>query len=208
MRGIRSERGLTLIEVAIVMTAAFALIGALAPSMSAVVQDAKETSAYTYMGVIRDAIDSFQTDLNQEFFTINGSGTASQKTRRLVSDGDTARDRAATGSTNWQLAVDNATGLTDFLERHLVTNDPRGSVANDYTTTAVNYWRGAYVTGPIDPDPWGNRYVVNVEYLGTGPTAGNDVIVWSSGPDEQVDMPYTAASLVEVDDDLLVLVDP
>ena len=66
-------------------------------------------------------------------------------------------------------------------------------------------WRGAYLTSPVDPDPWGNRYAVNVEFL-TGGT--QDVVVMSAGPDEQVDSPYAGDGLTAGDDDLFVLVEP
>jgi hypothetical protein len=130
---------------------------------------------------------------------------------------------SATGSALWQGTVDNATGLVDFLERHLVTNNPRGNAANAYAPSVLSgEWRGAYLNAPVDPDPWGNRYAVNVEFLGTGgpPPCGvgggrggggnpcYDVVVYSAGPDEQIDTPYAGDPLLAVDDDLIVLVEP
>ena len=57
---------------------------------------------------------------------------------------------------------------------------------------AEHAWRGAYLPGPIGPDPWGTRYAVNVEFLaralGAGPSGNvNDVFVISAGPDRVVD---------------------
>ena len=68
-----------------------------------------------------------------------------------------------------------------------------------------NPWRGAYMTAPIDPDPWGNRYAVNVEFLTGG---SQDVVAFSSGPDEQIDSAYSQNGLTAGDDDLMVLVEP
>ncbi len=205
--GRRGEAGLTLIEAAIIMVVVFSIVGVLAPTVAATVRHAELAAAATKMGEIRNQMLQCLSDLNYNFFTVDGVKN-STKTRRLVTDADIPRDRAVTGSTLWQEVVDNATGLTDFLDRHLVFNEPRGNVANAYTTTAANYWQGAYFTGPVGPDPWGNRYVVNVEYLGGGPGGGNDVVVYSSGPDEQIDSAYTAASLTATDDDLMTLVEP
>jgi hypothetical protein len=143
-------------------------------------------------------------DVNFSSFTINGVSSGTD-VEILVSDGDIPREVSATGSVEWQRPVDNASGLVDFLERHLVTNNPRGNVANDYPTTGGSPWRGAYLTAPVDPDPWGNRYAVNVEFLTGG---SDDVVVLSAGPDEQIDSDYQDNGLTAVDDDLIVLVEP
>jgi len=198
-----SEAGLTLVEVAIVLVVSVALIGALAPSLTPVVQRAETTAATTAMDNIRDQILQMLADLNFKNFTVDGTKTGTQ-VLRLVSDGDIPPTVSATGSATWQATVDNTSGLTDFLARHLIFNAPRGNAANAYTTTATNYWRGAYLTAPMDPDPWGNRYAVNVEYLGT---SANDVVVYSAGPDEEIDTQYTGNPLVAGDDDLIVLVE-
>jgi hypothetical protein len=206
---VRSAEGVTLIEIAVVLIATAALIGALAPSVAATVRHAEIAAATTTMTAIKDAIigpNQALDNMNFTRFTINGLSGGTQ-VRRLVSDGDVPRDRAVTGNLNWQAVVDNATGLTDFLERHLITNQPRGNPANAYSTTEIvadTYWQGAYLTAPIDSDPWGNRYVVNVEFLGA---STNDVVVYSSGPDEQIDSAYQANPLAATDDDLIVLVE-
>ena len=204
----RTERGLSLIEVAILLLVTFAIIGALAPTLMATVRHAEATAATTAMNEIRDQTLAALGDMNYSRFTWDGSNNAGQRVLTLVSDGDTPREVSASGSATWQTVVDNATGLTDFLERHLVTNDPRGNPANAYPTAGANQWRGAYLTAPIDPDPWGNRYAVNTQYLGGGAGGTNDVVVYSAGPDETIDSPYTANPLVVGGDDLIVLVEP
>jgi hypothetical protein len=145
------------------------------------------------------------TDMNYNAFTIDGAKNGTE-VQLLVSDGDIPPDVSGTGSASWQLPVNNTTGLADFLERHLVTNNPRGNAANAYAPPGGSgTWRGAYLTSPIDPDPWGNRYAVNTEFL----TGGNeDVVVFSAGPDEQIDTLYSGNGLTAGDDDLLVLVEP
>lgn len=199
-----SERGMTLIEVAIVLVVTLTIMGALAPSLSAVVRHAETTSATTGMNTIRDAILSMLTDTNQSRFTIDGTGNGTA-VNLLVSDGDTPRQVAGSGSTSWQAAVNNTTGLTDFLERHLILNDPRGNAANGYSTTSGSPWRGAYMVAPIDPDPWGNRYMVNTQHLGNADK--NDVVVYSAGPDSVIDTAFTSDPLAAGNDDLIVLVE-
>ena len=121
----------------------------------------------------------------------------------LVSDGDTPRTLGAGGSALWDDPVDPAAAQpVDFLERHLVTNTPGGAGA--YTTAGGAPWRGAYISAPLDPDPWGNRYAVNVLHLRTSTT--NDVFVMSAGPDEEIDTAFTVDGATPGDDDIIAVV--
>ena len=61
------------------------------------------------------------------------------------------------------------------------------------------------MSAPIDPDPWGNRYAINSEWTNGGP---EDVVVFSAGPDEEIDSAYAANGLTAGDDDLVLLVQP
>lgn len=202
-----SERGVTLVEVSMMLIATLAILGALAPTLSAVIRRAETTAATTAMTDLSNQVLNFLTDTGFSYFTVNGQSTGTQ-VELLVSDGDIPRDLSGTGSASWQATVNNTTGLTDFLGRHLIFNEPRGSSANAYSTeedVAEHYWRGAYLTAPLDPDPWGNRYGINVQFLGTG--SANDVVVFSAGPDEEIDTQFAANPLSAGDDDLIVLVE-
>lgn len=216
---VRPERGMTLLEVALMLTAMAALMAALVPTLTATIRNAQMVAALTAMADLQGQSIAALNDLNYSTFTIDG-GKNSTQVALLVSDGDIPRDVSPTGSGLWQQVVDNTTGFVDFLERHLVTNNPRGSGANAYNPPGVSgEWRGAYLTAPIDPDPWGNRYAVNAEFLGSGgppPCGGGgvggtpcyDVVVYSAGPDEEIDTPYAGDPLLAGDDDLVVLVEP
>lgn len=201
----RSEQGLTLMEVAIMLTSTVVVLGVLAPTVSGVVRRAETAAAASAMAKMQTQVLQMLTDLNYRNFTIDGTKTGTQ-VDLLVSDGDTPLQVSVAGSATWQQPVDNTSGLTDFLERHLVMNQPRGDAANAYTTTAASYWKGAYLTAPVDPDPWGNRFGVNVRHLGNSDS--NDVVVFSAGPDEEIDTQFTANPLSAGDDDLIVLVEP
>jgi hypothetical protein len=114
----------------------------------------------------------------------------------------------STAGTDWDDAVNDA--AVQRLEYFLVQNTPSNLAANAYRTAssmsvvgefdpdsgalynAEHAWRGAYLPGPIGPDPWGTRYAVNVEFLaralGAGPSGNvNDVFVISAGADRAVD---------------------
>ena len=203
-RRLRAAAGITLLEVALMLTATTALVAVLMPTMTATIAHAETTVASTAMTDIQTQVLEMLNDVSFTSFTITGTSGGTH-VEILVSDGDIPRDVSGTGSVEWQRPVDNATGLVDFIERHLVTNNPRGNAANDYPTTGGSPWRGAYLSAPVNPDPWGNRYAVNVEFL----TGGNqDVVVFSAGPDEQIDSAYSQNGLTPGDDDLMALVEP
>jgi len=171
--------------------------------------------------------------------------TDNQRVFLLVSDGDIPTlATAVSGETFWTLAVDGAT--IDTLSNHLVENKPTEVAGNRYRNpsdivvgspggnnidfartpssgfNAPHAWRGPYLTSPVNPDPWGNRYAVNVAFLRpvapasaiTGITLGFaqatyprlDVFVLSAGPDEEIDTQSAQDGAVPGDDDLIYVV--
>ena len=197
------ERGLTLLELTLILAVSIAMFGALMPSLSSTLSHAQAVRAQTDETNIALALNNALTDTGNARFTFDGSNAAGSIVNLLVSDGDTPRELAGVGSANWQTAVNNATGLADFLERHLVTNNPRGNAANDYPVAGANHWKGAYLNAPIDPDPWGNRYMVNSASLGTA----NSTYVLSAGPNEIIESVFVGAPTITAGgDDIMTLV--
>jgi len=195
----------TLLEVILMLTATAALMATLAPTLSSTIRHAEIAAATTAMTDIQTQVLAALSDMNFNSFTITGTSGGTQA-EILVSDGDIPREVSATGSTEWRRPVDLTSGLVDFLENHIVRNQPRGNPANAYNPLGPgNQWRGAYLTAPTDPDPWGNRFAVNVEFLAGG---NEDVVVMSAGPDEEIDSPYIGDGLTTGDDDLFALVEP
>lgn len=163
----------------------------------------------------------------------------------LVSDGDIPTLATAVSTeTFWTQAVNGAE--YDTLSNHLIENLPGEASASRYrnptditlssvgaqnidfaSTSSSGFnapyaWRGPYLRGPVDPDPWGNRYAVNVAFLDPSPTATIsgitsgfspstdyprlDVIVLSAGPDEEIDTKSAQDGAVPGDDDFIYLV--
>jgi type II secretory pathway pseudopilin PulG len=160
----------------------------------------------------------------------------------LVSDGDIPElSAAAAADTLWTTAINFTT--VDTFSNHLIENTADEIAANRYrnprdvTTTgnglgvdfarpssggfnAPYAWRGSYLRGPVDPDPWGNRYAANVVFL--DPAVGvavagipgvavadyprMDVFVASAGPDEEVDTRIAQDGAVPGDDDFIFVV--
>lgn len=181
------------------------MIGALVPTIASTIRRAETVAATAAMTDIRNQALKTLSDINYQNFTIDGAKTGTT-VQLLVSDGDTPRECTAIASacTSWQAAVDDGTGLTDFIERHLVTNNPRGGALSFYPVSGNNIWKGPYLNSPNDPDPWGNRYMINVHFLGNNT---NDVVVLSAGLDEVIDTAFEANPLAAAGDDLMILVE-
>lgn len=194
-RRVDGEAGLTLLEVALVLTVSMAVMAALMPTLSATVRDARNARALLDTQNIVTAMSAMAGDRLSSNFTFDGSTLAASKVSLLVSDGDmpsacTAATGCDGGAQSWnRLVGSSAPILVDFLERHLVTNNPGGNSANDYPVLGIlGIWKGAYLNAPIDSDPWGNRYMVNTHHEGS---VLSNVIVLSAGPNETTECIFT-----------------
>jgi type II secretory pathway pseudopilin PulG len=202
-RRLRLHDGITLFEATIVLAVAAILVAAAAPATSRTLDRTRLTRAQADAKAITAGINNFLGEFTSfSPFTTNGLSTGAT-VGMLVGDGDIPRSVGAGGSALWADPVNVAAASpVDFLERHLITNRPGGTGA--YTTSGTTPWRGSYLNGPIDPDPWGNRYAVNVLYLRS--TTANDVIVLSCGPDEEIDTAFAVNGMVPGDDDIYAIV--
>ena len=188
---------MTLIEATVVLAVTAILVAVSAPVASRSVDTARLTRAQEDTDAIAEAIDNFIADFAFTPFTVNGLSTGTT-VQMLVSDGDIPLVVTG-GGAEWDDVVNTAAAApVDFLERHLVTNTPA------YTTAGAAPWRGAYISSPVDPDPWGNRYAVNVLYLRT--STSNDVFVYSAGPDEEVNTLFTLNGATPGNDDIISII--
>lgn len=199
----RSETGVSLVEATIMLAVAGIISAAAAPVVSRTIDRTRLSRAQTDALAISTGINNLLAEhTGFSPFTINGL-TGGTTVGMLVGDGDIP-ELGIGGTASWTAQVNVAAAPpVDYLERHLLTNTPGGTGA--YTTTGLVPWRGAYLNGPVDPDPWGNRYAVNVLYLRTAPTS-NDVVVLSGGPDEAVNTPFAANGIVAGGDDIFAIV--
>lgn len=186
----------------------------------------------------------------QFLIAANGTGatppTRPDNTRvdLLVGDGDIpALGPAVVSEVYW---IETVNGLVvDTISNHLIENNPGEIVANrwrnpsDITRATAGgqnidfarpessgfnapfAWRGAYLTSPVDPDPWGDRYAVNVVFLDPKPTTTIfgitsgffasdyprlDVFCLSAGADHEIDTKSAQDGAVPGDDDIIALV--
>jgi len=199
----RSDRGVSLIEATVVLAVAAILLAAAGPATSRALDTARINRAQEDVDAIAAAIDNF-IDEHTLFTPFTSTGASGGDVIEvLVSDGDIPT-LGSGGGANWDDVVTCCAAAVDvaFLEGHLVTNSSLGGVGS--YSTAAGGWKGAYINAPIDPDPWGNRYAVNVEYLKTSTT--NDVFALSAGPDEEADTGYTYDGARPLDDDFISVV--
>jgi hypothetical protein len=157
----------------------------------------------------------------------------------LISNGDTPTGNGLQEVNPWLQPFSVGAGAfdVDFMEYHLSSNNPGGGIGIPYRRPQTNHpsvgnsqldgfarpsygyfnaeysWRGSYLTAPIRPDPWGNRYMINVQFLDTQPdllTSFNamalDVFVLSAGPNEQVDTPFAMDGATPGDDDEIYVI--
>jgi type II secretory pathway pseudopilin PulG len=100
----------------------------------------------------------------------------------------TSAANMTTSPLQWNTAANG-----DTFETQLVRNQLATPYAVPTTASRGKGWRGSYIAGPSQADPWGNKYYANTVFFSVatdaaGATEGSvvwtkDVIVVSAGPD-------------------------
>ncbi len=183
-----NQQGFTLIEVIVAIAVVAILAGIITPSVVKHLDDSKHSRAQNDCLVIGSALGSFYKDLGR-WPNMNASGAVG--VTLLVSQGNTPA--VASGVSTWN----SATALTsvDLLSNHLSANSPKTQTANKYPASGSEFvWRGPYQTD-FPPDPWGNRYAVNIgNMLVSTATTSNAVWVLSAGRDGIIQTPWNPAA--------------
>lgn len=219
---------MSLVEVTIVLAVLALLTAVAAPSIGDYMRDAASSKAKKDVETIGSALSRMLVDTGEPWVLQNGNGggsplapptrDAANRVDLLVSAGaiPAVSVSRSSGTPDWNAAVVNASGV-QRLEFFLVENTPSGLAGNHYRTASevpgglqnMDFgWRGAYLPGPIGPDPWGNRYAVNVEFLakalGAGPSGNvNDVFVVSAGVNLSVDTRFDLDGVTAGGDDII-----
>jgi hypothetical protein len=236
-RRISGDRGLSLVEVTIMLLVLMTLTGVLAPSIMDFVRDAQWVKAKEDCEAIGVSVVRLMRDVGPCLkFDGTGACTKANRVDLLYSQGPdvTADDLsgeavvgfdgggATAGPLNWH--ADSERG--DSMDRQFVTNGggPGYPVPADPETYGgpVPGWRGAYLSSPVGPDPWGHRYLVNTAFLavardaqagsGEGQRGGGwsrDAFCISAGPDGQYETAFGGNASHGVDrrgDDLIFII--
>jgi hypothetical protein len=117
----------------------------------------------------------------------------------LVSAGATGD--AEPGAEGW---LNTLPAGIDLISNQLVNNRPSFGATGYPLKTALSGagWNGPYIPTDVQEDPWGNRYVINVEHLSNSIDAmeadgfqeKRAVWVLSAGPDGIFDTPYPTST--------------
>ena len=204
---LRTHRGITILEITLLLTVTTALVGALTPAVAAFIQDARIATATAYMAQLKTAILASLSDIGFPEFKVDDTPTCNAS----ATDGCGGTAVTSTGmccttrTKSWVRPVDADSDAStiytfvDFFDRHLVLDAPGNNTGNAYVTS----WQGAYLNAPIDPDPWGNRYMFSAENLNLFPGTAD---LLSAGPDEAVDTTWDLATTTAGADDLVLFV--
>jgi len=216
------DQGMSLIEATVVLMVMSVIAAILAPPVRNYVLTTQQAAASSDVENIGAALGRMLDDLGETAVLRDGNGSSAalppshatgNRVDMLVTQGevpalDASAVRPGAGVTDWDDSVNNA--AIQMLDYYLVANTPSSLAANAYRTGATmsvttefdpdsgamfnaeHAWRGAYLPGPLGPDPWGNRYAINVEFLerpiGPGPAGNvNDVFVLSAGSNGRIE---------------------
>ncbi len=189
-RALRSTGGFTLIEIVIVLAIIAVLAGILTPTLTRFIGDSRIRKAEADTRAIGAAIGLFYGDTGLwPIWIAGGTTTASSATFEIMASNDGERPDDAgglSGEDKW-----DATTHTDLVHigDQLVTNGPV------YNTTVGDrrIWRGPYLEKVL-ADPWGMKYLVNIEYLKPPNVGGpKPVFVLSAGPNKLIETEFEQA---------------
>jgi type II secretory pathway pseudopilin PulG len=212
-RRLSSERGLSLVEVTIMLVILLILAATLVPVMSDSINSARAVRARNDLSQLAVALVNFQRDVGPIVFEgsrLRQLQTATSSVKPvavLVSDGTRPglSDRVPAETVS-RLILNNpsvtldASSLqgwsdsqaSDLMDYHLRVN-ARG-YAEGFTGPGSG-WNGPYVTREVTGDPWGHAYLINTSFLRGLPPGATTctrcaVFVLSAGPNGLIETPF------------------
>jgi Tfp pilus assembly protein PilE len=229
----KDTKGFTLVEVTIILLVLVILSGILLPTIERFIDLARYVKVKEDLGMIAAIIELWKVDNCSRYFKVCGTSSNQSSDNRvdlLVSavspepgTPDTGVFLPSGGGPRWEALYTGIPGPfnVDTMENQLVTNSPMGHPEWGYPRPGISPgscgWRGAYISAPLGPDPWGTRYMANVAFLGprgtrplgaTNPPGFNqyDVFVMSAGPDKNAQTPFRVDGVVAQGDDFIALI--
>jgi hypothetical protein len=242
---------MSLVEATIILMVLATLTGVIAPSASDYIEESRNTKAKHDVEAIGTGIARLLRDTGLACVSLSGASATCNKADKvevLVSGSDETTNLptsdlaafaagagfASAANVNWAGATTN--GLSGapvaLMDNHLVTNAVlASSLTTAYTAAAFTGgggprsglgWRGAYLNGPIDVDPWGYAYEANTIFAGVATDAtagtgqgalsggwGSDMLVVSAGSNGNIQTAFAsgaAAGASAVGDDIVFVI--
>lgn len=189
-RARRRVRGLTLVEMTIILSVVAILTAVLVPTVMSHITQGRLLRARQDVRALAGAIVRFYQDtalVPRTTDSIDGRAGVNV-VDMLVTDGGIPALPGNTDDANpW------VTGTTDYFSNHLVNNVP-----GYWLKSAADGlgWNGSYLASTPEADPWGNRYMVNIVFLDPRPGLIDNgevkraVFVLSAGPNGIVELPF------------------
>jgi type II secretory pathway pseudopilin PulG len=236
----RAEQGLSLVETTIVLVVLSVLTAVVAPAAGSYIEGARNTKAKKDAETIGAAMDQLLGNTGMLCLSLNGSSCANSTTGRvelLVSGAAVGLNEPTVVTTSFAAPASTASATSlnwaggtgevadarrDLMDRQFVTN-AAGYTAVGFTggggPKAGIGWRGAYLNGPIDVDPWGYAYQANTVFLavasdaadgtGAGQRRGgwtNNVMVISAGSNGVIQTAFGSTGASGAGDDIVYVV--
>ena len=189
----QNEKGYTLMEMTAVVAVTATLTALALPVVADKVQQGKLARAAMDVDGLNQALASFSKSLAYwpgDPANPNAPGlTAAVQFLFVGTDGLTPVIGAGTGL-----------GADDNASKHVVTNSTTDTIGTNAIYTACsptvksNCWGGPYM-GSMKEDPWGNRYLINIQgfYDRTDPSGLGWIM--SAGPDGEIETKITDSKL-------------
>jgi prepilin-type N-terminal cleavage/methylation domain-containing protein len=199
----RSKKGFTLIEMAVVLGIIAILAAVLTPVVTSYVDQARTTRAQNDVKKIAQGLQFYYRDTGvwppYNTLALARAGDT-PNVACLVSGTSTTLDSTFLGS--WTCS---STGL---MTQYLNVNSLGVTTAN---AAGVISYRGPYLDGLTGLDPWSNPYIVNSDNLArTGASAVYWSFALSAGPDGVIDTTRNTARTSNftagADDDIVALI--
>jgi type II secretory pathway pseudopilin PulG len=189
------HEGFSIAEITIILTTLSVLGAVVSPSINNYVSDARQVRASSDVRMIASSLARFLYDVGGTVTPPLSSHTVDV----LVGAGATPTLGNHIDA-EWALPIDGA-GVA-LLDDYLVTNSigyPRGSAR----WLVAKGWSGPYVESGVGPDPWGNRYAVNVRTLSGA--VGSSTVVLCAGPNGVIETAFNRGGLALGGDDIIGL---